>query len=47
MHAFIPEISDSLGLPPEEFLASCSSSTCLPNFEEPWFLGSSSAGLPT
>ena len=30
-------------------LSSCSSSTtCLPNFEEPWFLGSSSsAGLPT
>ena len=26
-HAFIPEISDSLGLPPEDFLASCSSST--------------------
>ena len=48
-HAFIPEISDSLGLPPEDFLSSCSSSTtCLPNFEEPWFLGSSSsAGLPT
>ena len=49
-HAFKPGISDSLGLSlPEDFLSSCSSSTtCLANFEEPWFLGSSSsAGLPT
>ena len=48
-HAFEPGIPDSLPFSPGEFLSSCSSFTnYLPNFEEPWFLGSySSVGLPT
>ena len=50
-HEFKPGIPDSLGLsPPEDFLSTCSSSTtyCLPNFKNPWFLGSSSSvGLLT
>ena len=45
--AFEPGISNSLGLSPGDFLSSSSSTTCLQNFEEPWFLGSSlSVGLP-
>ena len=49
-HSFGPGIPNSLELSsPEDFLSNNSSSTtCLPNFEEPWFLGSSSSvGLPT
>ena len=49
-HSFEPGIPNSLELSsPEDFLSNNSSSTtCLPNFEEPWFLGSSSSvGLPT
>ena len=49
-HAFEPGIPNSIGLSPGDFLSSSSSTTCtcLPNFEEPWFLGSSSSvGLPT
>ena len=39
--AFEPGIPSSLGLSPGDILSSCSSCTsCLPNFEEPWFLGS-------
>ena len=46
-HAFEPGIPNSLGLSPGDFLSSSSSTTCLQNFEEPWFLGSSlSVGLP-
>ena len=49
-HSIEPGIPNSLELSsPEDFLSNNSSSTtCLPNFEEPWFLGSSSSvGLPT
>ena len=49
-HSFEPGIPNSLELSsPEDFLSNNSSSTiCLPNFEEPWFPGSSSSvGLPT
>ena len=44
-HSFEPGIPNSLELSlPEDFLSNNSSSTtCLPNFEEPWFLGSSSS----
>ena len=41
-HSFEPGISNCHGLSlPEDFLSN-SSTTCLPNFEEPWFPGSSS-----
>ena len=49
-HSFEPGIPNSLALSlPEDFLSNNSSSTnCLPNFEEPWIIGSfSSVGLPT
>ena len=49
-HSYEPGIPNSLELSlPEDFLSNKSSSTtCLPNFEEPWFLGSSSSvDLPT
>ena len=40
-------IPNSLGLSPGDFLSNSSSTTCLQNFEEPWFLGSFlSVGLP-
>ena len=47
--AFEPGIPSSLGLWPGDILSSCSScTTCLPNFEESWFLGSFSyVGLLT
>ena len=37
-HAFIPEISDSLGLLPEGFLSSCSSSIVYQVLRSPGFL---------
>ena len=42
-HSCEPGTPNSLELSsPEDFLSNNSSSTtCLPNFEEPWFLGSS------
>ena len=43
-HAFESGIPNSLVLLPGDFLSSWSSSTtCLLNFEKPWFLGSSSS----
>ena len=47
-HLFEPEIPNSHGLSSPEDLLSNSSTTCLPNFKEPWFPGSSSSAcLPT
>ena len=42
-HAFEPEIPNSLGLSPGDFFSTCCASTCLANFQVPWFLGSTSS----